>query len=33
MLAARGPDVLRELIIEDYSARPVSRDIAPGAAS
>ena len=32
-LAANGPDVLRELITEDYSARPVSRDIAPGAAS
>jgi hypothetical protein len=29
-LTATGPDSLRELIIEDYAARPVPRDDAPG---
>ena len=28
-LKASGPDALRELMIEDYRARPVPRDIAP----
>ncbi len=28
-LSASGPDVLRELITEDYAARPVPREAAP----
>ena len=28
-LSASGPDGLRELMIEDYAARPVSREAAP----
>ncbi len=28
-LKASGPDGLRELMIEDYAARPVSRETAP----
>jgi hypothetical protein len=32
-LLARGPEGLRELMIEDYGARPVPRDAAPGAES
>lgn len=33
MLVAGGPDGLRELIIEDYAAQPVPRDVAPDEAS
>ena len=29
-LTASSPEQLRTLIIEDYAARPVSRDAAPG---
>jgi hypothetical protein len=29
MLAASGPDALRDLIIEDYAERPVSREVSP----
>ena len=32
-LSASGPEELRELITEDYRARPVPRDIAPGSPS
>lgn len=32
-LTASGPEELRELIVEDYEARPVARDLTPGAAS
>ena len=32
-LSASGPEELRELMIEDYAARPVPRDIAPGSPS
>ena len=32
-LNARTPDGLREQMIDDYGAEPVSRDIAPGAES
>jgi hypothetical protein len=32
-LTARGPGELRELITEDYEARPVPRDAAPGSPS
>jgi len=28
-LVASGPEELRELITEDYEARPVSREVAP----
>lgn len=29
ILAASGPEALRELMIQDYRARPVSREAAP----
>jgi hypothetical protein len=32
-LSASSPDELHTLIIEDYEARPVARDLTPGAAS